>query len=157
MKEQLEFGHRLLNEKGLVPKLEMGPCSTIDERVLTSLDGQTEMILPLDFQTESVQVPWIEYKGTTFNVGNFVAYRGDDCDRLVFAVIEALVCNSSMKVKMMLRCCHTLTYNEKMCSYLVERTEVFKFASFEELSSFLPCLHVATSDGAELVSPRHAL
>ena len=32
---------------------------------------------------------------------------------------------------------------------LVERTEEFNLASFEELLSFLTCLHVATADGEE--------
>jgi len=40
---------------------------------------------------------------------------------------------------------------------LVERTEDFNLASFDEISSFLPCLHVATANCEEFVSPRHAL
>jgi len=157
LKEQLEFGYRLLSTKKLEPKLEMGPCSSIEQNVFVSLDGKTEVPLPPGFSEESVQVPWVDHKGTVYRQGCYVAYDVDCFERPLFGLVEGIICNSDLQVNFFLRCCKTFNLNESLCAFQIVDGHDYCFVGFQDLLSFSPCIHVVMGDGREFVSPRNAL
>jgi len=157
VKEQLQFANRLLIGKGLEPKLEFGPICSIDEPFILSSDRRTEIPLPENFQNDAIKFPWINFKGTTYRIGNFLAYDVDVFDRPLFGIVEHLICNSSMDVKAVLRCYITVGLNERLCSYQIEPDRTFRVVGFDELLSYSPCVYTMVPDGREYVSPRHAL
>ena len=160
LKEQLQLAYRSVSKRGFSPRLEFGPGSIIED--MSEVRDSCELVkvvFPSDFVSSCLKVPWVDFKGTRYQVRMAVTISYDEsCGLPFFGEIDKIFCNESGNVCLLYNEYYTLGFEENFHAYQVILTGNSKCIILGDLLSPCPVICVRMSTNNDIyVTLRYAL
>lgn len=154
-KESLQMCYKLVSQIGFIQKFEIGPGNTLDE--LPESENLDYSCIPAEFRATCIEVPWVNYKGTSYRIGACVVLGSDNFEFPIFGEIQRIYCREDFQVCLVCFTFKTIGFDAHLHAYDVEMSATISCINIDDLFNHFPAFSVKTNDGKYFISTRYAL